>query len=100
MEITTIKQVFERTHPLRGIAQPVEVRYINEHGNIEIKPGYIGRIVDFEIPAEYKDVYKTEPPFIELCTCLDRNAVPVNSLEIRTEDIRDIRILRRGEVFS
>lgn len=73
----------------------VEVYYTNQQGNQETRPGYFMRIMDTplqDIPDQYRPAFGEGkehplPPYIELGTLLDRNQVPINSIDIRVEDI-------------
>jgi len=93
MEVAQIKAMNLKT------GKHVEIRSPDEHGNLETRCGWFQRLFELpegmtEIPAEYKDSYPIEPPFVEIAYRLERNHCPKDVVQYKPEDIYWLRELK------
>ena len=96
MYVAEVREIYDK---LPTQSKFVEVYYRNQYKNREARPGYITEIFDMawdDIPDEHKPRFgegkeHPMPPYITLGTILDRNSVPIKPVDIRIENIIEIR---------
>lgn len=84
--------------------QHVEIRYLDEHGNLETRCGWFQQLFELpegmtEIPEEYKDNYPIKPPFVEIAYKLERNYCPRDVVQYSPDKIHWLKELKPTAEF-